>query len=250
MQKSDTNPTVAHRKTMSSTTLNRRYVKRPTTAMAAKSIDMKNVKVRMAARTATTTTPMPTQPTAKELKEQAIAKALASAAKEETTTKKKTTKKTNKLHFGIGRILLALSCATAAVFAIVYFVNLNMPDISLKVAAMQTGIEASYPAYVPRDYSLTDIVSEDGKIVLNFTHSDGSAFSITEERSAWDSNALYANFVRDEYGENYVIVREQGLSIYVSGSNAAWVNGGVVYKLKTISGTLTKKQLCSIAVSL
>ena len=53
-----------------------------------------------------------------------------------------------------------------------------------------------------------------------------------------------------KYGENYVIVREQGLSIYVSGSNAAWVNGGVVYKLKTISGSLTKKQLCSIAVSL
>ncbi|MBR2659074.1 hypothetical protein IKD57_04320 [Candidatus Saccharibacteria bacterium] len=247
MQKSDSNPTVAHRRILSSTTLNRKYVKKPD--MTTKKIDMASVKVRMNKRTATPAEPK--KLTAKELKERAIAKALANAAKEDTTTEKKSNKKVAKIHFGIGRILLALSCATAAVFAIVYFVNLNMPDISLKVAAMQTGIEASYPSYVPRDYSLSDIVSEDGRIVLNFTHSNnGGAFSITEEKSAWDSNALYANFVKDEYGENYIIVREQGLTIYISGSNAAWVNGGIVYRLKTTSGSLTKKQICSIAVSL
>ena len=58
------------------------------------------------------------------------------------------------------------------------------------------------------------------------------------------------NFVQDEYGENYTVIREQGLTIYVSGSNAAWVNGGVVYKIKTTSGSLTNKQIKSIATSL
>ena len=249
MQKSDNTQkaTVAHRKVMSSTTLNRKYVKRPGTV-----IDMSSVNMRMKKRT--TAPAEPARPTAKELKERAIAKALATAAKEDNTeakTTKKSTEKTSKLHFGFGRILLALSCATAAVFAIVYFVNLNMPDISLKVAAMQTGIEASYPSYIPRDYSLSDIVSEDGKVILNFSKSGSDdAFALTEERSAWDSNALYANYVKEEFGENYIIVREQGLSIYISGSNAAWVNGGIVYKLGATSGTLTKKQICSIAVSL
>lgn len=249
MQKSDNKEKamVAHRKVMSSTTLNRKYVSKP--VATRENVNMVNVKMRMKQRM---TKPEPAKAmSAKELKDQAIRKALANAAKEdskETTTK---TKQANKLHFGIGRVLLALACATAAVFAIVYFVNLNMPDISLKVAAMQTGIEASYPSYVPRDFSLSDITSEDGKITLNFSNSStGDTFSLVEERSTWDSNALLSNYVREAYGENYTIVRDQGLTLYISNSDAAWVNGGIVYKLKTVSGNLTKKQIRSIAVSL
>ena len=121
----------------------------------------------------------------------------------------------------------------------------------MRVAAMQTGIDASYPGYVPRGFSLSDITSENGKIVLNFKNaSTGDAFSLIEEQSSWDSNALLTNFVKDEYGEKYSIVREQGLTMYVSDSDAAWVNGGVVYKIKTTSGSLTKKQINTIATSL
>lgn len=273
----------AHRKVQTSTTLNRKYVKKP-----AKSTDMtvpvrRSPKVRhfsdVTMKRAVVDTPVapavahpmqaaanekmkdrvaaapaPVKMTAKELKDQAIKKALATAAKpleDDNNTKAKKSKKTPKVHFGLGRVVLALSCAAAAVFAIVYFVNLNMPDISMRVAAMQTGIDASYPSYVPRDFSLSDITSEDGKITLNFRNaSTEDAFSLIEEQSSWDSNALLNNFVKSEYGENYSIVREQGLTIYISGSDAAWVNGGVVYKIDTTKGSLTKKQIRSIAVSL
>ena len=78
----------------------------------------------------------------------------------------------------------------------------------------------------------------------------GDAFTLIEEASSWDSSALMTNFVQDEYGDNYTVVREQGLTIYISGSNAAWVNGGVVYKIKTTAGSLTNKQIKSIATSL
>ena len=126
-----------------------------------------------------------------------------------------------------------------------------MPDISLKVAAMQTGMDPTYPNYVPRDYSASSITSEEGKITMKFeNHSTGDSFILTEEKSTWDSNALASNFVKDEYGDNYTIIREQGLTIYISDSNAAWVNGGVVYKIETTSGSLTNKQIRSIAVSL
>ena len=126
-----------------------------------------------------------------------------------------------------------------------------MPDISLKVAAMQTGIDASYPGYIPRDYTLSGIVSEEGKITLDFvSNASGDAFSITEEKSSWDSNALLNNYVKEKYGDNYTIVREQGLTIYISGSDAAWANGGIVYKLGANTGALTKKQISSIAASL
>lgn len=189
--------------------------------------------------------------TAKELKEQAIQKALAVASKTAEEEQPVADKVKKKMYFGFGRVLLALSCAAVAVFAIVYFVNLNMPDLSLRVAAMQSGINASYPSYIPRDFNLSDITSEEGKVILNFkNNTTGDAFSLVEETSSWDSNALLTNFVKDAYGENYTIIREQGITLYINGSNAAWVNGGVVYKLTTTSGSLTKKQIKSIAVSL
>jgi hypothetical protein len=119
------------------------------------------------------------------------------------------------------------------------------------VAAMQIGIEASYPAYVPRDYSLSDITSEEGKVILNFRNNlSGDSFMIIEEKSSWDSNALISNYVEKEYGDDYVVVREQGLSLYISGSDAAWVNGGICFRLRASNGVLTKKQIKNIAVSL
>ena len=211
---------------------------------------------KMSRRMAKTSVQQAKRMTAQELKNQAIKKALADAEKSVDTTKTKKTKKSKmksgeKLHFGFGRVMLAVSCAAAAVFAIAYFVNLNMPDISLRVAAMQTGIEAAYPSYVPRDFSLSDITSESGKITLNFRNATtGDAFTLVEEQSAWDSSALLSNYVKPTYGDNYTTIREQGLTLYMSGSDACWVNGGVVYNLKTVSGSLTKKQIKSIAVSL
>jgi hypothetical protein len=187
--------------------------------------------------------------TAKQVKQQEIQKALKAAS---TTPKQKKTKKSDvKFHFGFGRVMLAFACAAVAVFAIVYFVNLNSPDISLKVAAMQTGIEASYPSYIPRDFSLSDITSENGRVTLNFSNpATGDAYTIVEEKSSWDSNALLSNYVKKTYGEDYTTIRENGLTIYIHNSDATWVNGGVVYKLQCKSGSLTKKQLRAIAVSL
>ncbi len=316
MQKTDSNKTAkaAHRQVKSSTTLNRRYVKRPARAadmtvsikrspkvnrFASAPVDSMKVPVntkvrksvsgvakmsreaemdaleavklhpiqrvvneRVKARAAATTpkaTPtkstMISQMTAKEIKDQAIQKALASAssasANEDSKSKKKSAKKGIKMHFGAGKIILALSCAAVAAFAIVYFVNLNMPDISLRVAAMQTGIEASYPTYVPRDYNLTDITSEDGKITLKFVNSATSdEFTIVEEKSSWDSNALLSNYVKNEFASDFTTIREQGLTIYIDNDRASWVNGGIVYKLSAENGILTKKQIKAIATSM
>ncbi len=197
---------------------------------------------------------------AQELKEQAIKKALASASSmkpaenstlvsEARPTKKKKTKE--HIHFSMGRVMLALSCAAAAVFAIVYFVNLNMPDISLRVAAMQTGMDPTYPNYVPRDFSVSSITSEENEITIEFTNSSTNAsYKLIEEESSWDTNALESNYIKPTYSENYTIMREQGLTIYISGSNAAWVSGGMVYKVNADNGVLTNKQIRAIATSL
>ena len=298
MQKSDYNQQAvsAHRRVRSSTTLNRKYVKKPVRQTSDVAIKIKRSpslskfspqsmqsvhmvqqrkqkveepmaapvshpmqalaieKMKQAQAASLAKASAPQKMSAKELKEQAIQKALASASKapEQTTNNKKKvkSKKTkSKMYFGFGRVLLAFACAATAVFAIVYFVNLNMPDISMRVAAMQSGFDAKYPSYVPRDYSLSGISSESEKITLNFRNSTNEdTITLTEEQSPWDSNALLSNYVKDTYGENYTTIREQGLTIYISGSNACWVNGGVAYKLAATS--LSKKQIKTIATSL
>ena len=141
-----------------------------------------------------------------------------------------------------------IGIAGAAVFAIVYFVSLNMPDVQFRATAVQ--LNATYPNYLPRNYSPTEIASENNTTTLSFeNHTTKERFSITEEKSSWDSNSLLNNYVKEEYGDNYTVVREQGLTIYSGDNKATWVNGGVVYKLKIQKGSLTKKQISSIAVS-
>ena len=201
------------------------------------------------------TTQQPQKLTAKQLKDQAIAKALRAAERQAPTIaeqiQKEPQKTKGKIKFGVGRIVLALSCAAAAVFAIAYFVNLNMPDISFRVAAMQTGIDASYPSYLPHGFSLSGITSENGRITLNFRNTDETkTFTLIEEKSHWDTNALLANYVRPTFAEDYTVVRERGLTIYIDNDYAAWVNGGIVYKIEAVGNLLTKKQITSIATSL
>lgn len=150
------------------------------------------------------------------------------------------------------RFVIAIACAIACVAGIAGFVMTNMPDISIRVAAMQTGIEASYPSYIPRGYTLGDINSEDGKITMQFTGPDDGSFTLIEEKSSWDSSALLRNYVQPTWQDQYTTTHEQGITIYISnaGSNAAWVNGGVLYKINSANNSLTKKQVRNIVVSL
>ncbi len=270
MQKSDSGQlTTAHRRVKGSTTLNRKYVRRPVVASNAVKVRMQQVRP-AETKTKATVSQQQRKLTASELRDLAIKKALAEAdnysEQENTQTKmaesikmdneKKTSSRkgefsAKKVRFGIGRVFLAFGCAVAVVVGIVYLVNANMPDISLKVAAMQTGIDNPYPSYVPRDYNVSDVVSENGKITISFkNHANGGSFSLVEERSSWDSGALLANYVKEAYKEDYTVIREQGLTLYLGRNETVWVNGGVFYKLKLVSGTLTKKQIRSIAVSL
>ena len=80
--------------------------------------------------------------------------------------------------------------------------------------------------------------------------SETGDFSITEENSSWDSNALLNNYIREQYGNEYTVVREQGLTIYMGDNWEAWVNGKILFKLYVNSGELTKKQMKTIATEL
>lgn len=186
---------------------------------------------------------------AKAMKEQEIEKAVKKAGKLPVSDAGKSSKHSMFGKFGWTRAILAIACAATTIFAVVYFVNLTSNDMSIKVAAMQSGIDAKYPSYIPRGYNLSDVTSINGKVIMHFKDGENE-YGITEESSNWDSSALLNEYVKTTYGDSYVVVREQGLTLYMGDNWEAWVNGGTLYKLTVSSGALTKKQMKSIAVSL
>lgn len=146
---------------------------------------------------------------------------------------------------------IAAGMAVISLALLGYLVNLNLPDISVRVTAMQTGIEKIYPSYVPTNYRLDGLVKEDaGRVTMNFKNDEGKKFTLMEEKSNWDSAAVLSNYVKKNWGNDYSIAKGQGLTIYVSGANAAWVNGGVFYVITDESGSLSASDLHDIAVSL
>lgn len=216
-----------------------------------KTFDMVKVNSRMQKRAKQRMQTAPAQTkTAQEIKEAEIAKAIL-AADQPFLQKRLTAKRHQKTGFGFRRVILAIACTAVVVFSIVYFVNISSPDISLKVAAMQVGIDAHYPEYIPRGFSLSDVTSENGKITLNFKNTEtGDAFSLIEEKTSWSPRDLYSEFVLPKYGNNYTVISENGFNIYNSDGDATWVNDGILYKIVTKSGLLTKKQISTIAAKL
>lgn len=174
-------------------------------------------------------------------------KVLMSAMKEETKPKsapiaiKKPKVSKKHLIFAVASSI----CCMGVLYATLKF---SMPDISAKVAAAQNG--ASYPSFVPRDFTARSASFQKNTFSLEFVGPNKTRFTLDQEKLPWDSNALLNNYVKPTWGEQYDTIREQGLTIYMYQSNAAWVNGGTVYKLNTTSGSLSKKQLKNIITSL
>ena len=167
--------------------------------------------------------------------------------KAKTASSSKTLAKHNKG----ARVFFAFLCSSAVVAALFFVVQSNMPDISIKVAAMQTGIQATYPSYAPRDYRLSGVyTAQDNSVAMDFLGPNQAKFTLTEEKLPWDSTALLNRFVKPKWGEDFTTIKEQGITIYISGSNAAWVNAGIVYKITNLHGALTKKQIKNIVTSL
>ena len=188
------------------------------------------------------------KPSSREIKDRAIKQALRSVA----TMSEAPAQPIKHRKSGAKRFVLAFTCAAACLAAIVWFVSNNIPDVSVRVAAMQTGIEATYPSYVPMDYSLSDIISEDGKLTMIFSGPDDARFTLVQEKSSWDSATLLRNYVEPTWGEEYVTTHEQGITIYISNqtNDSTWVNGGIRYSITSEGARLTKKQTRNIVLSL
>jgi len=186
--------------------------------------------------------PAPAPKPSQVIKNEAIAKALSTPA---ATHKKQSVKR---------RFPRVFSVATAslAVFLLAGYISyLNMPTISIRVAAVQSGINATYPDYHPSGYRLSGpIAYNDGEVQMRFAANAGPQnFTIKEQRSNLNSSAVLENYVQPKAGNEYDTHAQSGLTIYTYDNHAAWVNGGILY---TIEGNapLSKDQVLRIARSL
>lgn len=184
------------------------------------------------------------QATPKQIKDAAIAKALA--------TPKQTAKKTDdKKRFQWSRnkaILLGLLLVLIGGGIVTYF---NLPHLSVALASSQSGVDATYPKYVPDGYGLSQPVTfKDGEVSLKFTSNSGNGeYVINQENSTWDSSAVLENVVRKEVGDNYVTNQERGLKIYIYEGDAAWVSNSILYTVAS-DAPLSNDQLRRIATGL
>ncbi len=132
-----------------------------------------------------------------------------------------------------------------------YFTYLNMPNLSVRVAAVRAGIDATYPSYRPSGYSISGPVAYDnGKVQMTFA-SNGTtqSFQLSQERSGWDSNAVLEDYVSPKAGDNYAVTSEAGLTIYTWDGNAAWVSGGILYTV-TGDNNISPDQIRHMAASM
>ncbi len=184
----------------------------------------------------------PTNITSSDIKNAAISAAMDKPAAKapKVSTKKPSTK-------AITITIISILVAAVAI----YFTYINMPNLSVKIAAAQAGINAQYPDYHPDGYSVDGPVTfSDGEVTINFKANTGDAkFVLKQAKSSWDSSAVLENIVKENSKDRYITSQERGLTIYTYGGNAAWVNGGILY---TIEGDapISNDQIRRIATSL
>lgn len=180
--------------------------------------------------------------TASILKQAAINEAMEKAPKHHA--------KQHKQRSRHGKLFSIISAMAALVLFAGYLTYLNVPNLSVRVAAAQAGINASYPGYRPDGYKLNGPVAfSDGEVRMKFAATTGDRdFTLKQSRSSWDSNALLENYVKEKSDNTYITSQEKGITVYSFGGNAAWVSGGILY---TIEGDapLSPDQIRKIATS-
>lgn len=129
-----------------------------------------------------------------------------------------------------------------------FIAYMNMPNIEMRVASMKAGFHAQLPAYAPTGYAMDGGIKAQRGVVAATYRSGSSAYTLQQQSSDWDSQTLYDNVVAMS-SEKEETVSAQGRTVYIYGDSAAWVNGGVLYNVKT-DGNLSSQEILSIATSM
>lgn len=147
-----------------------------------------------------------------------------------------------------------LTAGAAVILLAGYVAYLNVPSLSVKLAAAQSGVNATFPGYRPDGYNFAGPVAfQQGEVELHFkANGSPETYTIRQSSSNWNSVAVLDNLVSKASGGVYKVTSTGGITVYTYGTNgakAAWTNGGVLY---TVDGDapLSSDQLVDIAASM
>lgn len=182
--------------------------------------------------------------------ERALARADAHTEKPQGG-KKSTHKKERSNKRPVHHRTASIVAASVAVLLLTGFIAYqNKAAITLRYASAQAGFHASLPSYKPAGFALGRFSYHTGSISVAFKNPDSShGFTLTQQPSNWDSQTLLDNVVAAG-GQQYQAMQRSGQTIYIYGdNNAAWVNGGILYRLNS-QGSLSTSQVLDVASSM
>ena len=133
------------------------------------------------------------------------------------------------------RFFRAPTLITAALAFVIlggYFTYINIPTISIRIAANQAGINAHVPS-TPNGYSIDGPVAHaSGQIRINYRSNGGAdGFSITQQESSW-VNADIVRYLLPSH-EDHRMLDVNGMTIYRFGNNAIWIKDNILF---TVNG--------------
>jgi hypothetical protein len=142
---------------------------------------------------------------------------------------------------------------TTAILAIAGFLAWqNLPQFSMRVAAIRTGVQASVPAYAPSGFNFAAPVSYNAKsVTLHYrsTTDPTLSFTLTQQASNLDSESLAKTVI--PVNTQVQTSQVDGTTVFIHGADndAAWVNRGIWYTIDN-SARLSSNQLLRIVESL
>ncbi len=177
-------------------------------------------------------------------KQQMLEKALVNARSHEEPAPEITSKR-----HGRRRILSSLAVLGAVLVIGSFIAYLNRSSVELQVASVRAGFQASAPS-APSGYQKEATKADSGKVAVRFISPiNNDQFTLTQEASSWDSQTLFDSVVASS-STNYQTIQSHGRTIYVyDGDKAAWVDGGILYKVSG-SSQLNSDQIVSLATSM
>lgn len=187
------------------------------------------------------------------IKHSLIAQSLEKAQQQsEQPSPKKPHKSKRSRSKGAKKIQFA-SLSVAVLVLAAYVTYLNVPALSMKVASSRAGFAATLPGQTPAGYRLQGpIAYSPGQVVINFgSNTDDRHFTIQQQPTTWDSDALKENYVAKNSTGEPNTYQDSGLTVYMFGAgDAAWVNDGKFYSIKSDNSQLDSRQILAIATSM
>lgn len=124
----------------------------------------------------------------------------------------------------------------------------RIPQLSIKLAGIKAHVSATVPSYKPDGFSLASPAkAQSGAVqVLYKSSSDPTqSYQVTQAASGFTSSSLSQNVVPK--GTSVQTSQVEGNTVYIYGphNDAAWVNNGILYKIKD-NANLSSDQVLKI----